>query len=385
MTTSCRCSTSSRSAGDAEVPDLGRSARTALADYGGISRASVGVLLRSLITLEESGADAFFGEPEFDVKDLIRVNGSGKTIISVLELCRRAWTNPGCSARSCCGCWPSSITPCPRLATCRQTEAVLLFRRGAPAVRRRIDALWTRSNRRRRLIRSKGVGVYFVTQVPATSGLGAGPAWQSHSACAAGIHAARCRQPAQDRADISDVAVLRRRSNHEPGIGEAFVTVLTPKGVPTALAATRLVPPDCLFGALDAPTFQGLVAAGSLRPKYGTPIDRQSAYEIITARIQAAQAAAQVGAPAGYPAGPTGVPTGAPGAPGQVTMSQADYQRAVREQAHEMEQQQRAAQQAALATKREETQILRTGTRLITSKAGQDVIRRVFGTLFGKH
>ena len=166
------------------------------------------------------------------------------------------------------------------------------------------------------------------------------------------------------------------------GIGEALVTVLSPRGVPTPLAATRLVPPSCLFGALDQGQFQQMVASGSLRPKYGATIDRQSAYEMITARIQSAQAeaqaAAQVAAPVAYPrAAPTGPA-------GQVTMSQADYQRAVREQARQMEQQKRAQQQTALANKREETQILRTGTKIVTSRVGQDLIRGVFGTLFGK-
>src|SRR6185437_11015415 len=76
------------------------------------------------------------------------------------------------------------------------------------------------------------------------------------------------------------------------GIGEALVAVLTPKGIPSPLAAARLMPPDSSMDAMDPAAFQGLVAAGSLKGKYGTLIDRQSAHEIITGRIQAAQAAA---------------------------------------------------------------------------------------------
>ena len=153
------------------------------------------------------------------------------------------------------------------------------------------------------------------------------------------------------------------------------------------------MPPDCLFGALDTVRFQGLVASGSLRPKYGTTVDRQSAYEMITARIQAAQAAAAApaAAPGGVPGG--GVPAATPG---QVTMTQAEYNRQVRDLARAAAQaqkaadqaqraQQRAQAQAAAAQKREETQILRSGTRLVTSSVGQSLIRGVFGTLFGKH
>ena len=85
------------------------------------------------------------------------------------------------------------------------------------------------------------------------------------------------------------------------GIGEAVVTVLSPRGVPTPLAATRLVPPDSLMAALDEAAFAAAVAGGALRAKYGTAIDRQSAHEIITGRIAAAKAA--TGAQAGGGAG----------------------------------------------------------------------------------
>ena len=82
------------------------------------------------------------------------------------------------------------------------------------------------------------------------------------------------------------------------GIGEAAVTVLSPKGAPTPLAATRLIPPDSLMAALDAGTLQRLVAAGTLSAKYATALDRASAHEIITARIAAAQQAGAQAVPA---------------------------------------------------------------------------------------
>jgi len=183
------------------------------------------------------------------------------------------------------------------------------------------------------------------------------------------------------------------------GTGEALVTVLSPNGVPTPLAPTRIGPPDSPMAALDPATFQQLVATGSLSAKYSATIDRQSAHEIITARIQAAQAAAaQAAAPVASAGGGGFAPGGgAPTAtPGQVTMTQAEYNRQARDQeraaaaaqkAADQAQraQQRAQAQAAAAQKREETQMLRTGTRLVTSSVGQSLIRGVFGTLFGKH
>jgi hypothetical protein len=95
------------------------------------------------------------------------------------------------------------------------------------------------------------------------------------------------------------------------GIGEAFVTVLTPKGVPTPLAATRLVPPDSLMDAVDETTRAGLVAAGALQAKYAQVVDRESAHEIITDRLHgAAEVVAAEGGTAGTPLPPP--PPGTP-------------------------------------------------------------------------
>jgi hypothetical protein len=161
--------------------------------------------------------------------------------------------------------------------------------------------------------------------------------------------------------------------------------------VPTPLAATRLVPPDSLMAALDAASFQQHVAASPFVAKYGTPIDRQSAHEIITARIAAARAAATAAAQQ------AGVPPAA-GAPGEATMTVAQQEREIarqaRDQAKEMARQQRAqelarrqAQREAAAAARQRDRMVETGVRtagrVLTSKSGQSLLRGVFGTLFG--
>ncbi len=358
--------------------------KAALADYGGMSPASVGVLLRSIITLEQSGADVFFGEPEFDVSDLLRTTADGKGIISVLEL-SDVMDKPKLFSTFMLWMLAQLYHTLPEVGDLPQPRLAFFFDEAHLLFDQASEALLEQIEQTVRLIRSKGVGVYFSTQAPTDIG----PAVLGQLGNRV-EHALRAFTP-QDADNLHKTARTFPTSSYYDvekvitslGIGEALVTVLSPRGVPTPLAATRLVPPSCLFGALDQGQFQQMVASGSLRPKYGATIDRQSAYEMITARIQsaqaAAQAAAQVAAPVAYPrAAPTGPA-------GQVTMSQADYQRAVREQAREMEQQKRAQQQTALANKREETQILRTGTKIVTSRVGQDLIRGVFGTLFGKH
>jgi hypothetical protein len=178
------------------------------------------------------------------------------------------------------------------------------------------------------------------------------------------------------------------------GIGEALVTVLSTRGVPTPLAATRLIPPDSLMGALDPVQFQGRIATSALSAKYGQTIDRQSAHEIIGARIAAAQQAALQGA--AYPAA-----GGSTGAPPAVLLDPAQQQREIQRQARALEQQRQAAERAAREQAREQAAAererktedrarqrsidgaIRTGGRIVTSRTGQSLIRGVFGTLFG--
>ncbi|HEX5590924.1 MAG TPA: helicase HerA-like domain-containing protein, partial [Candidatus Limnocylindrales bacterium] len=238
------------------------------------------------------------------------------------------------------------------------------------------------------LIRSKGVGVFFVTQAPT----------DVPSSVLAQLgnrvqHALRAFTP-------DDADALRKTARTFPttdfydveetltslGIGEAFVTVLSPRGVPTPLAATRLIPPDSLMAALDPAKVQELRAGSLLGTRYGQRVDPESAHEIITARIQAARAAA-ADALVREQVSPTT-------AGGLNTMTPAQQQREVTRQAREMARAQREAERARKAAEREaraaerqrqrtlETGV-RTAGRVLSSKAGQSILRGVFGTLFG--
>jgi hypothetical protein len=187
------------------------------------------------------------------------------------------------------------------------------------------------------------------------------------------------------------------------GTGEAFVTVLSPRGVPTPLAATRLLPPDSLMAALPPADLAARVAASLIGTKYATAIDRESAHEIITGRIAAARAAsAQAAADQAQVAADQAMRAGVPPttAGGLNTMTPAQQQREIQRQAREIAAAQKAAererkaearQQAALereriaAEKRQARQVetaIRTGGKVLTSRTGQEIIRGVFGTLF---
>jgi len=363
-----------------------------LADYGGMSSASVGVLLRSLVVLEQQGADVFFGEPEFDVHDLLRTTPEGAGIVSILEL-RDVMDKPSLFSTFMLWMLAQLYEALPEAGDLPKPKLCFFFDEAHLLFDGASDALLQQIERTARLIRSKGVGVYFVTQAPT----------DVPSSVLAQLgnrvqHALRAFTP-------DDADALRKTTRTFPttthydvektitslGIGEALVTVLSPKGVPTPLAATRLLPPDSLMAALPDEDLQARVAASPFRTKYGQTIDRQSAYEIITARIESARAAAadqaaQQAQAAGAP------PTTATGLN---TMTPAQQQREIARQAREMaaaqraaERERAAAQRRARADARQHDRMVETGVRtagrVITSRVGQDIIRGVFGTLFGK-
>jgi septum formation inhibitor MinC len=362
-----------------------------LAEYGGMSPASVGVLLRSIVVLEQEGADVFFGEPEFDVHDLLRTTSDGQGIISVLEL-SDVMDQPRLFstfmlwmlAQLYEGLPEAGDLPKPKLCFFFD-EAHLLFDDAS-------EALMDQIERTARLIRSKGVGVYFVTQVPS----------DVPSSVLAQLgnriqHALRAFTP-------EDADALRKAARTFPttefyhveetltslGIGEALVTVLSPRGIPTPLAATRLLPPDSLMAPVDQATFQGIVAASPLEATYGTTVDRDSAHERITGRIAASrQAAVEAAARAGLD------PTTAGGlndmTPAQqareIARQQRELEAAQKRAAREAERQRRAEEKAATAQARARQRTIdtaiRTGGRVASSRLGQDIIRGIFGTLFG--
>ena len=267
-----------------------------LADYGGMSPASVGVLLRSIVVLEQEGADIFFGEPEFDVHDLLRTDASGQGILSVLEL-SDVMDQPRLFSTFMLWMLAQLYEGLPEVGDLPKPKLCFFFDEAHLLFHDASDALMEQIERTARLIRSKGVGVYFVTQVP-----GDVPSSVLAQLGNRIQHALRAFTP-------EDADALRKAARTFPtttfydvektltslGTGEALVTVLSPRGIPTPLAATRLLPPDSLMAPIDQTTFQGMVAASPLNTKYGMPIDRDSAYERITARLAARSEERRVG------------------------------------------------------------------------------------------
>jgi DNA helicase HerA-like ATPase len=366
-----------------------------LEEYGGMSAATVGVLLRSLVVLEQEGADVFFGEPEFDVHDLLRTTADGQGIISVLEL-SDVMDKPRLFSTFMLWMLAQLYESLPEAGDLPKPKLCFFFDEAHLLFDDASEALMDQIERTARLIRSKGVGVYFVTQAPT----------DVPSSVLAQLgnriqHALRAFTP-------EDADALRKTARTFPmtefydvektitslGTGEALVTVLSPKGVPTPLAATRLLPPDSLMGPIPPEQFAAAVAASQFATKYGETVDRDSAHERINARISAARAAAASAAvEAATRAGLD--PTTAEGlnemTPAQQAREIARQQKAIeaaeKRAAREAERQRRAEEKAAVAAAKARQKTLdtalRTGGKVVTSRLGQDLIRGIFGTLFG--
>jgi hypothetical protein len=180
------------------------------------------------------------------------------------------------------------------------------------------------------------------------------------------------------------------------GTGEALVTVLSPRGVPTPLAATRLLPPDSLMAPIPPADLQARVAASLLATKYGTAVDRESAHEMITGKLADARAEAARQAAASEIR--EEVPPTTAG--GLNTMTPAEQRREIQRQARAIREAEKAAERARKAEERRLASLerirlqqekarqrqmetaIRTGGKVLTSRIGQDLIRGVFGTLF---
>jgi DNA helicase HerA-like ATPase len=270
--------------------------KSALAQYGGMSQASVGVLIRNMIELESQGAGQFFGEPEFDVRDMLHVTSDGRGVVTCLEL---ADVQDKPRLFSTFMMWmlaelyhnlpEAGDLPKPKLVFFFD-EAHLLFNDAPKAFLEQVQQVV-------RLIRSKGVGVYFVTQTPKDV-----PDDVLAQLSNRVQHALRAHTPDEETALAATVRTFPRTQFYDLaatlqslGIGEAVVTVLDGRGSPTPVVATRLIPPASRMGPLSPDELQADIRQSDFLSRYGQAVDRQSAREILAQRM--AKTAAQAGQP----------------------------------------------------------------------------------------
>ncbi|MGH8892552.1 MAG: helicase HerA-like domain-containing protein [Actinomycetes bacterium] len=261
-----------------------------LKTLGGLSPATAGVILRELIAFEDLGADLFFGEPEFDTADLLRVDEAGNGIVSLLEL-PQLQDRPRLFSTFLMWLLADLFHDLPEVGDVDKPKLVFFFDEAHLLFDDASEGFLDAIAQTVRLIRSKGVGVFFVTQTPKDV-----PADVLAQLGNRVQHALRAFTP-QDAKALKATASTFPNSSYDleevltqVGIGEAVVTVLSDRGVPTPVAWTRLRSPQSRMAPADPVVLAENVAASSLHGKYAEQVDRDSAYERLTARLEKAPA-----------------------------------------------------------------------------------------------
>jgi uncharacterized protein len=260
-----------------------------LSNLGGLSSSTAGVILRQLITLETQGGDVFFGEPEFDTADLLRTDDQGRGVISSIELANLQ-DRPTLFSTFLMWLLADLFHELPEVGDLDKPKLVFFFDEAHLLFNDASKAFLEAVTQTVRLIRSKGVGIYFVTQNPTDvpdSVLGQlGNRVQ---------HALRAFTPDDAAALAKAVKTYPKTKDYDLsealtqlGTGEAVITVLAESGAPTPVAWTRLRAPRSWMAQIDPAAAQQQAVAGSpLQARYGQSLDRESAYERLTAKLAA--------------------------------------------------------------------------------------------------
>jgi DNA helicase HerA-like ATPase len=277
--------------------------QAAVAELGGVAKPTLGVLLRKLVELEELGVAGLFGEPTFDVNDLLRTDPAGKGIVTLLELADVA-DRPRVFSTFMMWLLAELFETLPEVGDLDKPKLVFFFDEAHLLFDGASKAFVEQVQRTVRLIRSKGVGVFFITQLPQDL-----PDEVLAQLGNRVQHALRAITPKDAAAIDKTVQTYPMTEVYDLasaltslGVGEAVVTVLSPNGVPTPVAWTRLYPPQSRMAPAEPPTVQAAVAGSAIHARYGQVVDPDSAYERLTAKLQQSEADKPIPAPKPAPA-----------------------------------------------------------------------------------
>jgi len=276
------------------LTNLAERGREITTTYGNVTKATVGAIQRRLLVLENQGAENFFGEPALDIRDLMRIDRDGRGFVNVL-MAERLMTSPRLYATFLLWLLSELFEQLPEVGDPERPklvfffdEAHLLFTDVAPALIEKVEHVV-------RLIRSKGVGVYFVTQnpldVPDRVLAQLGNRIQ---------HALRAYTPREQKAVRTAADTFRQNPGFDTaeaitqlGVGEALVSTLEAKGVPSMVERTLIRPPASRMGPLRPEERRAIMEESPVRGIYDRSLDRESAYELLAAAAARKTAAAE--------------------------------------------------------------------------------------------
>lgn len=353
-----------------------------LKGIGGVSSSTAGVILRSLVTLSDQGADVFFGEPEFDPSELLRVAPDGRGIISLLELPKLA-SRPALFSTFLMWLLADLYSTLPEVGDLDKPKLVFFFDEAHLLFNDASKAFLDSITQTVRLIRSKGVGVFFVTQTPKDvpddilAQLGSRVQHQLRAHTPNDAKALKATVATYPNSDYDLEQLLQQL-----GIGEAIVTVMSDKGAPTPVAWTKIWSPTSQMGATAEEQIQAIASASPLNAKYATPIDRESAYELLTKRLEEGAQHAEAERAAKEQAQQQKA------AEADAAKAEKDYEREQRELEKErarIDKQQRADEAARRKWEKENPSLVEQVASSSVFKdlvrtAGREIIRGIFGT-----
>ncbi|EAU43339.1 hypothetical protein FP2506_10856 [Fulvimarina pelagi HTCC2506] len=255
--------------------------------YGNVTKASVGAIQRSLLVLEQQGAEQFFGEPALSIADLMRTDRDGRGVVNIIAA-DKLMMNPRLYGTFLLWLLSELFEELPEVGDLEKPklvfffdEAHLLFDDAPKILLERIEQLV-------KLIRSKGVGIYFVTQNPLDL-----PDSVLAQLGNRVQHALRAYTPREQKAVRTAAETFRPNPEFDAyetitnlGVGEALVSTLGPKGVPSVVERTLIRPPAASLGPITDDQRSELIRRSQVAGKYDHPVDRESAYEMLAGRAE---------------------------------------------------------------------------------------------------
>lgn len=264
---------------------VARNASEISAEYGNVSKASVGAIQRRLLTLEDQGADRFFGEPALDIRDFMRTGADGRGIINILAA-DKLMQSPQLYATFLLWMLAELFEELPEVGNPDKPRLVFFFDEAHLLFNEAPKALLQKVEQVVRLIRSKGVGVYFVTQNPTDV-----PDVVLGQLGNRVQHALRAFTPRDRRAVNAAAQTFRQNPDidittaiGELGVGEALVSTLEKKGVPSVVQRTLVRPPSSRLGPITKAERRAVIETSPMAGLYDTTVDRESAYELLKKR-----------------------------------------------------------------------------------------------------
>ncbi len=266
--------------------------------YGNMSTQSIGAIMRAVMALEAEGADMFFGEPALDIRDWLSPDSEGRGRIQVLD-CQKLINNPNMYSTFLLWMLSELFETLPEAGDLEKPKMVFFFDEAHLLFDSASKALMDKVEQVVKLIRSKGVGVFFITQSP--KDIPDGVLAQLGTKIQHALHA---YTPSEQKACRAVAQSFRENPSFDTyevltqlGKGEALVTVLDESGVPTIVKQTKILPPQSRMGAIEDEIRKGEINGNYLYYKYNDAVDRDSAYEFLQrmriADEEAAKAAAE--------------------------------------------------------------------------------------------